>query len=376
MRRMRGGFAHARAMIVKTSMIDIPFEKIRAIGFAPAMANQLGLLAQQAPAGSRLLRVVETQRDWYRLHDGETEQVARCLPALVHELQSRGNSITIGDWVLATAEPAGELWILAVLPPVTQIARRANDGRRQALASNVDTALLVMGLDDDFNPRRAERYIALVRASGVAPVVVLTKADLRADAPDRFAGMRQRLPASIPIVAVNAMSAVARQEIAPWLGAGQTLVLLGASGAGKSTLTNTLCEAEGLQSTGHVRAGDGRGQHTTTARSLHRCPAGACIIDTPGLRTWSPDADARTLAATFDDVAALSDGCRFRDCRHQGEPGCAVRAEVPADRLANYQKLLRDAQRGEQTPLDRIVQRQKWKRLHKAGATRALDKRG
>jgi ribosome biogenesis GTPase len=353
-------------------MIDIPFEKLRAIGFTPALAPQLGEVARQAPAGSRLMRVVETQRDWFRLHDGEAEYLARCLPTLANELREQAAGVTIGDWVLATSEPGSELWILAIVPPVTQIARRANDGRRQALASNVDTALLVMGLDEDFNPRRAERYIALVRASGVAPVMVLTKADLMRDGRDE---LRERLPANVPLVAVDGTSPSARVELAPWLGPGQTLVLLGASGAGKSTLTNTLC-GEALQDTGGVRAGDGRGMHTTTARSLHRCPEGACIIDTPGLRTWSPDADARALAAAFDDVAALASGCRFRDCSHQGEPGCAVQAEVPADRLLNYQKLLRDAKRGELTPLERISARQKWKRLHKAGAVRAKEKRG
>ncbi|MGZ5847823.1 MAG: GTPase RsgA, partial [Ramlibacter sp.] len=139
-------------------------------------------------------------------------------------------------------------------------------------------------------------------------------------------------------------------------------------------LTNTLLRSD-VQQTGGVRSSDGRGRHTTTARSLHLCEGGACIIDTPGLRTWRPDADGHALAATFDDVQALAHGCRYRDCRHEGEPGCAVRAEVPADRLRNYQKLLRDAERGEQTPLQRIVLRRKWKTLRKAGTLRVQDKR-
>ena len=155
--------------------------------------------------------------------------------------------------------------------------------------------------------------------------------------------------------------------------AGQTLVVLGSSGVGKSTLINTLAGA--TQDTGGVRKGDGRGRHTTTARSLHRTALGACIIDTPGLRTFRPDADARTLASSFDDIQSLAQHCRFRDCHHEGEPGCAVAAQVDPDRLDNYKKLMRDAQRGEMTALERIALRGKWKAIGKAGSQRARDKR-
>jgi ribosome biogenesis GTPase len=320
-----------------------------------------------------LLRVVETQRDWFTLHDGQAPLHARVRHRLHQQLLADQTALTVGDWVLAERIPQQELWIVARLPPLTQIARRANDGRRQPLASNVDTALLAMGLDHDFNPRRAERYVAMALACGVAPVVVLTKCDLAADAHERFAQVRERLPASVPVVAVNGLSEASRADFAPWMGPGRTLVLLGASGAGKSTLTNLLAGA--LQDTGAVRAGDGRGMHTTTARSLHLCPEGACIIDTPGLRTWRPDADGAALGATFEDVQELAAQCRFRDCRHEGEPGCAVREHVDGDRLLNYRKLLRDAQRAEQTPLGKIALRQKWKAIGKAGSRRARDKR-
>ncbi|HSH91641.1 MAG TPA: ribosome small subunit-dependent GTPase A [Ramlibacter sp.] len=356
-------------------MIDIHFGILRTIGFTQSIANQLGALQDSSTTtGVQLMRIVEVQRDWFTLHDGEAEHAARALPRLLQSLQQKEDAFTAGDWVLVRANEIQELWIESRLAPVTEIARRANDGRRQPLASNVDTALLAMGLDHDFNPRRMERYIAMVQASGVAPVVVLTKLDIAIDRDARLAELRKRLPASVPIVAVNGLSDAARDELAPWLQAGQTLVLLGSSGAGKSTLTNTLTQ-ESQQDTGGVRAGDGRGKHTTTSRSLHRCPGGACIIDTPGLRTWRPDADGQALAATFEDVESLAPGCRFRDCTHRGEPGCAVREHVAEDRLLNFHKLLRDAQRGEQTPLQRIAQRQKWKALGKAGHARARDKR-
>lgn len=353
-------------------MIEFDFEPLHALGLSPLLASRAAQL--HSPETSlRLARVVEAQRDCFTLHDGRSELQARVLPRLVQQLQASDQPLTIGDWVALQVDAHGSIWVVDRVDPVTQIARRANDGRRQPLASNVDAALLVMGLDADFNARRMERYIAMVRACGVVPVVVLTKLDVVPDAQARIAEMFARLPATVPVLPVNGLSRQAVAAIGPWLHPGQTLVLLGSSGAGKSTLINTLAGAD--QCTGGVRKGDGRGRHTTTARSLHRCPQGGCIIDTPGLRTFRPDADARALAAAFEDVQSLAQACRFRDCRHEQEPGCAVRAHVDADRLENYRKLLRDAERGELTPLERIEQRNKWKAIGKAGSQRAREKR-
>ncbi len=353
-------------------MIDIEFESLQALGLSPLIATRAAqLAARDLPI--RLARVTESQRDCFVLHDGRSELQARTLPALVQQLQITAQPLTIGDWVSVQVDAHGQAWIADRIEPVTQIARRANDGRRQPLASNVDAALLVMGLDADFNARRMERYIAMVRACDVLPVVVLTKRDIAIDAQERIAEMYARLPATVPVLPVNALSRETCIDLGPWLHPGQTLVLLGSSGAGKSTLINTLTGAG--QATGGVRKSDGRGRHTTTARSLHRCPHGGCIIDTPGLRTFRPDADARTLAASFEDVQALAQHCRFRDCRHEGEPGCAVQAHVDADRLDNYKKLMRDAQRGELTALERIALRGKWKAIGKAGSRRSREKR-
>ena len=151
--------------------------------------------------------------------------------------------------------------------------------------------------------------------------------------------------------------------------------MLGSSGAGKSTLTNTLLGAP-VQSTGAVREDDSRGRHTTTSRSLHLLPVGGCVIDTPGLRGLRPDIDEDDLAATFDDIRALAERCRFRDCRHGDEPGCAVRAGVTADRLVNYQKLLREIRRDTLTPLQRREQLSMWKIRHRAAEQRMKMKRG
>ena len=353
-------------------MIAFDFAQLRLIGLQQAIAGAATQLDVSSPA-AQLMRVSAVHRDSILVHDGILEHPAQLLPCLLHELLTQNTMLTVGDWIAVEHDLHGTLWIRAHLSPVTQIARRGNDGRRQVLASNVDTALLVMGLDEDFNPRRLERYLAIVLAAQVSPVVVLSKADVADDVGGKLAQLKRRLPQHVPLFAVDTRHAYDVAILEPWLGAGQTLVLLGSSGAGKSSLTNTLCAAN--QATNGVRHGDGRGRHTTTARSLHLCAGGACIIDTPGLRSWQADADADTLAATFDDIAALASTCQFRDCQHASEPGCAVRGAVDGDRLRNYHKLLRDARRIDETPLERIAARAKWKTILKAGLERGKDKR-
>lgn len=183
------------------------------------------------------------------------------------------------------------------------------------------------------------------------------------------------MPADVAVVAVNALGDEPRQALAPWLQTGQTLVLLGSSGAGKSTLTNSLT-GHALQSAGASRSGDGRGRHTTTARSLHRTLHGACIIDTPGLRTLRLDGEADALGAVFEDIATMALACRFRDCRHEAEPGCAVRGGVGDERLRNYHKLLREARRDTLSALERRVQLQQWKSRARNARVRIAAKRG
>ncbi|MGK5058442.1 ribosome small subunit-dependent GTPase A [Janthinobacterium sp. LB2P49] len=353
-------------------MIAFDFAQLRLIGLQQAIAGAATQLDVSSPT-AQLMRVSAVHRDSILVHDGILEHPARILPRLLHALLEQDSILAVGDWIAVEHDLHGTLWITAHLPPVTQIARRGNDGRRQVLASNVDTALLVMGLDEDFNPRRLERYLAIVLAAQVSPVVVLSKADVADDVGGKLAQLKHRLPQHVPLFAIDTRHAYDVAILEPWLDAGQTLVLLGSSGAGKSSLTNTLCAAR--QATNGVRHGDGRGRHTTTARSLHLCASGACIIDTPGLRSWRADADADTLAATFDDIVALASTCQFRDCRHASEPGCAVRGAVDADRLRNYHKLLRDARRSEETPLERIAARATWKTILKAGLERGKDKR-
>ena len=326
-----------------------------------------------------LLRVTEVHRESVRVHDSGMERSARPLPRLVRSMLDEGTALAVGDWVLATDDPQGQTWVHARVPPSSHIVRRDGDGRRHPVASNVDTALLVMGLDEDFNPRRLERYLALVDGDAIVPVVVLTKQDIAAHIPGaleaRLDALRGRIPRGVDVIPVNATHPSAAEALQYYLARGQTLVLLGSSGTGKSALTNTLLGTN-VQDTGAVRENDSRGKHTTTSRSLHRLPGGACVIDTPGLRTLRPDVDELTLAGSFADVMSLAGQCRFRNCNHGDEPGCAVREHVDPDRLRNYHKLLREARRDTLTALDRQKQVAQWKARGRATRARMKFKRG
>ncbi len=363
----------------KEALSDAQRVGLTHIGWQPAL--QAGLTLNQSP-----LRVSAVFRDSLRLHDGRAESDARLHPRLARQLIDQGTELATGDWVVAE-----DGWAVQRIEPMNQLVRRDAEGRRHVLASNVDVALLVMGLDLDFNPRRLERYVALVLASGVAPVVVLTKADRVA--PDEVAraalvgdeieALQQRLGlhqgAPIPMVAVNGTLPSAAAALSPWLGMGRTLVLLGSSGAGKSTLTNTLLQADGAPSVQRIQAvreHDHRGQHTTTTRTLHRLPGGGCVIDTPGLRALRPDLDAAGLAASFGDIEALAAQCRFRDCGHANEPGCAVRGAIHPDRLDNWRKLLREARRDTMSALERQQLVSSWKARGRESKVALRLKRG
>ncbi len=368
-------------------MIEMDVERLRSVGLTPAMAL-VAICSQPIPESDAaeaatattprvLARVTEVHRETVQLHDGHTEAGARLLPRLVRLLAEDDTAVAVGDWVIAVRDAHGDAWVHERIRPLSHIARRDADGRRHPVVSNVDTALLVMGLDDDFNPRRLERFLALVQGQGVTPVVVLTKADEAGPAAVQraVAELRGRISAQIDVIAVNGMAPETTRTLDAYLGAGQTVVLLGSSGAGKSTLTNALARAP-LQDTGAVRSHDSRGKHTTTSRSLHRLPGGACVIDTPGLRTLRPDADESALAASFDDIGQLAQQCRFRDCKHHDEPGCAVRAGVPPDRLRNYHKLLREVRRDTLSVMERREQLAQWKARGREARTSLRLKRG
>lgn len=327
------------------------------IGFNSLVARAAATLTRDD--SDALMRVVEVGRSTCKVHDGTALHDARPLPALERE-----TPVVVGDWVVATRDSQGALWLAARVPPYTELTRIAPSGERQSLVANVDFALLVMGLDGNFNLRRLERFVALAKSSGVTPVAVLTKMDVCPDVESRLDELAERMPGDLERYAVNAMDASSLACLSHHCGSGSTGVLLGSSGAGKSTLTNTLL-GESIQQTGPVREEDSRGRHTTTARQLHLLPSGACLIDTPGVRGLRLDIDAGSLDDAFADIAARAAQCRFRDCRHEQEPGCAVRAAISPDRLANYHKLRREIARDTATPLERERARSRAKSLER-----------
>jgi ribosome biogenesis GTPase len=290
--------------------------------------------ASDVPAGKRLARVIAQHRNGYRVHDGSTEFSAQPAPRFLRRDVDPAQRPAVGDFVaLAAAAPPT---IEEILPRRSLLERAAagERHRRQVIAANVDTVFVLMGLDGDFNPRRVERYLVLIEGSGARPVVVLTKIDKVENAAS--AAMRAELLATIPhaeTLAINAKDPASVAPLLKYLQAGDTAVLVGSSGAGKSTLTNTLLGVE-RHATAAVRGHDSRGRHTTTHRALVQLPSGGCLIDTPGMREIKFTGDEQIgTAGNFADIETLALDCRFGDCAHVSEPGCAVRAALESGEL-------------------------------------------
>ncbi len=238
----------------------------------------------------------------------------------------------VGDWVLADPETH----LLARRLTRKALLRRHTEGAHipQLIAANVDTLFIVTSCNADFNPARLERYLALANEAGTNPVIVLTKADTVADAQE-YQQQAAALQRGLVVVTLNAKSPEAAGVLAPWCGVGQTVALVGSSGVGKSTLLNTLADKSEAdqQETGGIRDSDAKGRHTTTARSLHTIEGGGLVIDTPGMRTLHVSDVAFGLDTLFAEITELAPQCRFRDCTHAHEPGCAVQAAVKAGTL-------------------------------------------
>jgi ribosome biogenesis GTPase / thiamine phosphate phosphatase len=261
--------------------------------------------------------------------------------------QDDGHRPAVGDWLLI--DPITHRF-RAVLPRKSVFMRRAagTDARPQLIAANVDTLLIVTSANQDFNVARIERYLALAHESEVTPVVLITKADLCEDPHDYVARAVALMP-GLMAEAIDARDPNLVKILKPWLGAGQTLAVLGSSGVGKSTIVNTLM-GDSVQSTQGIREDDAKGRHTTTGRSLHRLATGAWLMDTPGMRELQIIDVAQGIGAVFADVAALEAQCRYSDCTHAAEPDCAIRAalesgDLDASRLKRYQKLQREDRR-------------------------------
>ena len=323
----------------------------------------------------RFARVIEEQRGLYRI-DGDVGGWAEVSGRFRHEAMSAAAFPAVGDWVAVRAQRSGSRAIIErVLERRTMISRaaagRAHD--EQVIAANIDTIFVVTALPHDLNARRLERYLTMIWDGGAVPVILVNKADLSDDPDAAGAALRRRLPL-VDVVVVSALHARGLDALAPYLGPAATVALVGSSGAGKSTLVNRLLGREALK-TSAVSAVDekNRGRHTTTARQLVVLPGGALLIDTPGMRELQQLADGAAIDAAFDDVAAIAGECRFSDCAHEGEPGCAVSAALASgrldpDRLENYRRLAREAA-FEARKEDKVASadlKRKSKRLHRA----------
>ena len=311
-------------------------------GWSSALGESFAALAE---AGDEPGRVLREHRGLCRVIGETGEFVAVVAGRLRHLAAGRSNLPAVGDWIVMRPGTHGpRATITAVLPRRSVFVRKLAGAvvGEQVVAANVDTVFLVSGLDGDFNPRRVERYLVAAWESGAAPVIVLNKADVCADVAARVRTVEEVAP-GVPVHAVDTRHPDGLAPLTAHLEPGRTIALLGSSGVGKSTIINRLLGVERL-ATRAVRARDDRGQHATTDRQLLVLPGGALVIDTPGMRElqlW--DADS-SLSLAFEDVADLAAGCRFRDCRHRDEPGCAVMAAVregslASERLDSFHKL-------------------------------------
>lgn len=328
--------------------------------------------ASHREAGLMPGRVSLEHNHVYRVLTAEGELLAETAGRIKHQAGGRSELPVVGDWVaLRTGGAGARATVAAILPRRSWFSRKAagRGTEEQVIAANADGVLLVFGLDKPVNARAIERYLTLARRSSAAPVIVLNKCDLAEDVPSAVSEAVS-VAGGAPVHAVSTLAAPGVTELEQYVSSGRTLALLGPSGAGKSSIVNRLVGEERLP-TGEVREWDRRGRHTSVHRELVLRAAGGLIIDTPGMRElqlWEAGDD---LDTTFDDIAALAGGCKFRDCRHDAEPGCAVKAAVAAGsvdaaRYEHYLKLSREHEATEKLRDERALREQK--RLGKIGS--------
>jgi ribosome biogenesis GTPase len=319
-------------------------------------------------------RVIAQQRKFWRIAGDFGECWAEASGKLRLAAEAGADWPAVGDWVAVELRGADTTaTIQEVLSRRSKFVRKSPGKKmeKQVLAANVDTALLVSALDGGFNLRRVERYLAQCWESGSRSVIVLNKADACEDARAKEAEM-ERAAMGTAVCVVSAKTGDGFDELEMFLRPGQTLVLLGSSGVGKSTIANRLL-AQAVQEVQPVRESDSRGRHTTTSRELFILPGGALLMDTPGLREMHLWDAEEGVAQVFADIDALAAQCRFGDCRHEGEPGCAVQAALDAGiidrgRFENRRKLMREQEflRRKMDPEARLEQKEHWKKIHRA----------
>ena len=291
-------------------------------------------------------RIIAEHRGAFRIASATGEHAARISGRMRHLAETRGDLPAVGDWVLLrpTNSPADEAVIETILERRSCFSRKAagQTTSQQIVAANIDTVWIVTALDADLSPRRIERYLTLAWESNASPAVILNKSDLCDDTPAAIAAIEAVSP-GVRIHAVSALTGSNIEQLTPYIKPGATVALLGSSGVGKSTLINRLAGRD-IQATAGIRESDSKGRHTTTARQLITLPSGGLIVDTPGMRElqlWDADSGVKD---TFTDIEELAPHCRFSDCTHTSEPGCAVAQAIEEgtlthERFASYQKL-------------------------------------
>lgn len=307
--------------------------------------------AAAAEEGAYPARVMLDYQHIYRLAAAGGEKLGRIEGRMRHLAATREGFPAVGDWVVARDAPVGEEAVIeGILPRRSRFLRKAagKAHQPQVVAANVDTIFLVIGLDHDFNPRRIERYLVTALDSGARPVLVLNKADLWEEGVEDWEELAREAAPGVPLHAVSAETGQGVEALGAYLGPGRTVAFVGSSGVGKSSLVNRLAGRD-LQAVGEVRVSDSRGRHTTRHRELLVLPGGALLVDTPGMRTLQLWEAGEALEAAFSDIGALAARCRFADCTHGGEPGCAVREALEAgaldpERYESYQRLRMEAE--------------------------------
>lgn len=310
------------------------------LGFTPFFAGQV-------PENTDLFphRITEVHRDRLSALSPDGSTLLTTTPPM------NTGDLAVGDWVLANSD--GQ--IQTILERQSLLHRRApgSDARQQLIAANCDVLFIVSSCNADFNPARVERYLALAHEAGSFPVIVLTKADQSTDADaGDFVTAAQQLDRNVPVLAVNALDLDDLAQIAAWVKRGQTAALVGSSGVGKTTLTNGLCGRD--DDTGGIREDDAKGRHVTTSRNLRHMLNGGWIIDMPGMRALRLEQVTAGIETLFEDIEALASQCRFSDCAHGVEPGCAVQAAIATgdlsrDRMQRWDKLKREDIRNSET---------------------------
>jgi ribosome biogenesis GTPase / thiamine phosphate phosphatase len=331
----------------------------------------------------RAARVALEYNHLYRVYTEQGELLADVAGKLRYEAANLADLPAVGDWVVLQPRPEEtKATIHAVLPRRSKFVRKVAGSRteEQIVGANIDTIFLVTSLNQDFNLRRIERYLIVAWEGGASPVIVLSKADLCDEVEDRLAEI-QEVARGAPVHAVSVIKPDGLSELTPYFRHGQTVALLGSSGVGKSTMINHLIGRD-LQRVREVREGDGRGQHTTTHRELILLPQGGLVLDTPGMRELHLWDGEESLQLAFDDIEALADRCRFSDCHHRDEPGCAVRealaeGAMDAARYQSYEKLQKELKHvaRRQDINAQITEKKRWKKLSRLASERAQTKR-